>query len=77
MCVNIIKSIDFLFISENTVLEPTFTCQTFQVMIQSHNRRMSFSLYISALAVTDTVVLLCGKSQSSFCIVWVVISNDA
>ena len=33
----------------------------FQVMIQPHNRQMSFSLYISALAVSDTVVLIMGK----------------
>ena len=32
-----------------------------QVMLQPHNRRMPFSLYISALAVTDTVVLLNGE----------------
>ena len=34
---------------------------SFQVMIQRHNRRMSFSLYISALAVSDTIVLLIGE----------------
>ena len=33
----------------------------FQVMIQAHNLRMSFSLYISALAVTDTICLLIGE----------------
>ena len=33
----------------------------FQVMVQKHNRQMSFSFYISALAVSDTVVLLGGK----------------
>ena len=32
-----------------------------QVMIQSHNRHMSFSLYICALAVADTIVILVGK----------------
>ena len=32
-----------------------------QVMIQPQNRQISFSLYISALAVADTVVLLAGK----------------
>ena len=32
-------------------------------MIQPHNRHMSFSLYISALAVADTTVLLNGKSS--------------
>ena len=29
-------------------------------MIQAHNRDTSFSLYISALAVTDTIALLKG-----------------
>ena len=33
----------------------------FQVMMQKHNRHMSFSLYISMLAVTDTICLLIGK----------------
>ena len=33
-----------------------------QVMIQPHNRQMSFSLYICALAVSDTIVVLTGKS---------------
>ena len=33
-----------------------------QVMVQPQNRQISFSLYISALAVADTVVLLAGKS---------------
>ena len=32
-----------------------------QVMMQLHNRQMSFSLYISALAVSDTMVVLTGK----------------
>ena len=32
-----------------------------QVMIQPHNRKMSFSLYMSALAVADTIVVLTGK----------------
>ena len=44
-------------------------------MIQPHNRHMLFSLYISALAVTDTMSLLKGKDlaevyfrlQRSFC----------
>ena len=31
--------------------------------MQKHNREMSFSLYISALAVTDTVTLLIGQFQ--------------
>ena len=30
-------------------------------MVQPHNRHMSFSLYISVLAVTDTIALLKGK----------------
>ena len=34
-----------------------------QVMIQPHNRHMSFSLYISALAVSDTAALLSGESN--------------
>ena len=33
----------------------------FQVMVQPHNRHMSFSLYILALAVTDSVTLLVSK----------------
>ena len=33
----------------------------FQVMIQRHNRDMSISLYISCLAITDTIALLLGK----------------
>ena len=36
----------------------------FQVMIQKHNRHLSISLYISALAVTDTIALLTGKCES-------------
>ena len=35
-------------------------------MIQPQNRRMSFSLYISALAVSDTVVLLIGNKYFYF-----------
>ena len=31
-------------------------------MIQPNNRHMSFSAYICALAVTDTIVLLIGKT---------------
>ena len=30
-------------------------------MMQKHNRHMSFSLYISVLAVTDTICLLIGE----------------
>ena len=33
-------------------------------MIQRHNRHMSISLYISALAVTDTIALLVGESDN-------------
>ena len=35
-------------------------------MIQKHNRHMSFSLYISMLAVTDTMALLVGKRGDDF-----------
>ena len=35
-------------------------------MMQPHNRHMSFSLYISALAVSDTVVLLIGNKYFYF-----------
>ena len=38
----------------------------FQVMMQPHNRHMSFSLYISALTVSDTVVLLIGNKYFYF-----------
>ena len=31
--------------------------------MQKHNRQMSYSLYISALAGTDTVVLFMGKYE--------------
>ena len=33
----------------------------FQVMLQKHNRNMSFSMYICALAVADIVTLIYGK----------------
>ena len=33
----------------------------FQVMVQPRNRNMSFSWYISALAVSDTIALLVGE----------------
>ena len=36
----------------------------FEVMVQRHNRHMSFSLYISALAVSDTVALLIGEYRA-------------
>ena len=35
----------------------------YQVMIQKHNRQMSFSLYISALAVSYTLFLLNGEAS--------------
>ena len=35
-----------------------------QVMIQRHNRHISFSIYICALAVADTLVLFGGKPRS-------------
>ena len=34
-----------------------------QVMMQPQNRDMSFSLYISSLAVSDTIAMLIGKSE--------------
>ena len=34
-------------------------------MIQKQNRNMSFSLYISVLAITDTIALLIGKYASA------------
>ena len=33
-------------------------------MIQKHNRNSSFSLFIAVLAVSDTVVLLCGMYEN-------------
>ena len=33
----------------------------FQVMLQKHNRIMSFSIYVCVLAVADTVSLTIGK----------------
>ena len=41
---------------------------TFQVMIQPHNRHASFSLYVSALACTDTAALLMGNISQPCCI---------
>ena len=32
-----------------------------QVMVQKHNRQISFSLYICVLAITDTIPLLIGR----------------
>ena len=37
-----------------------FECD-FQVMIQPHNRHMSFSVYICVLSVADTVSLIIGR----------------
>ena len=37
-----------------------------QVMMQSHNRQLSFSLYLSALAVNDTIALLFSEYGFSF-----------
>ena len=34
-----------------------------QVMMQPQNRHMSFSLYISSLAVSDTIAMLIGESE--------------
>ena len=43
----------------------TYILQTFllfiQVMVQRHNRHMSISVYISVLAVTDSITLLFGE----------------
>ena len=38
---------------------------SFQVMMQKHNRKMSYSLYISALAGSDTTVLLMGRCRKN------------
>ena len=35
-------------------------------MVRKHNRQMSFSMYISALAVSDTLVLTVGTYISTF-----------
>ena len=35
-------------------------------MIQENNRKMSFSNFISALAVSDTIVLLIGKKTDIY-----------
>ena len=35
----------------------------FQVMVQKHNRKMSMSLYIASLAVTDSVALVVGMFE--------------
>ena len=48
-----------LFLDNNS----TISLSMFQVMIQHHNRHMSISYYISALAVTDTIALLIGKFE--------------
>ena len=39
-----------------------------QVMMQPHNRRVSFSLYISALSITDTIALMLGMF---FSVLWI------
>ena len=39
---------------------------SFQVMVQKHNRHMSMSLYISSLAVSDSVALVVGKFELSW-----------
>ena len=39
---------------------------SFQVMIQHHNREMSFSFYIAALAVSDTITLLIGMYKGKY-----------
>ena len=36
-----------------------------RVMTQKHNRHMPFSLYISVLAITDTISLLIGEHFNS------------
>ena len=33
----------------------------FQVMIQSNNRHMSISLYLTVLAVAETIILILGE----------------
>ena len=37
----------------------------FQVMIQPHNRGMSLSIYISAVAVADTITLSIGNLNTN------------
>ena len=38
-------------------------------MIQRHNREMSFSFYIAALAVSDTITLLIGTYEGKYRII--------
>ena len=45
----------------NCSLKWVYSQISIQVMIQPQNRQMSFSLYICALAVADTIALLNGK----------------
>ena len=46
------------------ILDPPLTL-LFQVMMQPYNRHASFSLYISVLAVSDTIVLSTGMSNKT------------
>ena len=41
----------------------------FQVMIQKHNRLMSFSIYICVLSICDTMTLIIGKHILSFLLI--------
>ena len=43
--------------------------------MQKHNRHMSFSLYISALAMTDTTALLIGSFELIFVRVHIILEN--
>ena len=43
------------------ILSYLFGVFSLQVMVQRHNRQMSISVYISTLAVSDSVCLLLGK----------------
>ena len=47
-----------------TAVTAAFSSST-EVMIQPQNRRMSFSVYIAALAVSDTYGVLIGKCEYS------------
>ena len=47
-----------------------FYYNQFQVMVQRHNRHMSFSMYISVLAVSDTVTLTIDKAYSCHLIIY-------
>ena len=50
-----------LFTSTDMASCFSFLSLHFQVMVQPHNRHMSMSLYIAALAISDTFSLLVGK----------------